>query len=122
LNKYIQQAHICSKFKFNKNNEYFNSISNTITVQNIIFFDNIIFNDIFIKKAYRSIYYSSLVISDSNIVYIQKFRDYSGIFDCKLAIYKRIIIKCYNWSVVSTFENIKYPDKYIVKQNKKYKY
>ena len=96
LIKYIQQAHICSKFKFNKIIEDFNSISNTIIVQNIISFDNIIFNNIFIRKIYRFISILFVGDYDGKNKINSKFRDYSGIFEGKSTVLKSIIIIYYN--------------------------
>ena len=96
LIKYIQQAHISSKLKFNKINKDFNSISNTIIVQNIISFDNIIFDNIFIRKIYKFISYFSISSHDSKNIINSKFRDYSGIFEGKSTAFKCIIIKYYN--------------------------
>lgn len=96
LIKYIQQAHICSKIKFNKIIEDFNSISNIIIVQNIISFDNIIFNNIFIRKIYSFIFIFLISNYDGKNKINSKFRDYSGIFDGKFTVYKSIIIKYYN--------------------------
>ena len=96
LIKYIQQAHICSKLKFNKIIEDFNSISNIIIVQNIISFDNIIFNNIFIRKIYGFIFPLFISNYDGKNEIISKFRDYSGIFEGKFTVFESIIIICYN--------------------------